>query len=189
MKIEKDKWVDIHYTLTDEEGKVIDSSVGKEPLGYIHGRGYLISGLEAELEGKEAGAKFKAVIAPKDAYGEFDPRMVMDVEREKFEGIDVIEVGQQFQVMTQGGPAIVRVVEVGDDKVKIDGNHELAGKTLTFDVEVVEVREPTEDELNPSCGGCGGNCGGECGDGCGSCGGNCDGECGDGCSCEGGCDK
>ena len=178
MKIEKDKWVNIHYTLTGEDGKVIDSSVGKEPLGYIHGRGYLIPGLEAELEGKEAGAKFKAVIEPKDAYGEFDPRMVMEVEREKFEGIDVIEVGQQFQVMTQGGPAIVRVVEVGDDKVKIDGNHELAGKKITFDVEVVEVREPSEEELNPSCG---------CGGGCGGCGGDCNGDCGEGCSCEGGC--
>lgn len=179
MKIEKDKWVAIHYTLTDEDGKQIDSSVGAQPLGYIHGNGYLIPGLEAQLEGKEPGDKFTAVVQPKDGYGEFDPRMVMDVEREKFEGIDVIEIGQQFQVMTQGGPAIVRVVEVGDKTVKIDGNHELAGKVLTFDVEVVEVREPTEEELNPSCGcggGCGG-CGGGCGDDCSGCG---DGGCGDG---------
>ena len=175
MKISKDKWVSIHYTLTGEDGAQIDSSVGKEPLGYIHENGYLIPGLEAELEGKEPGAKFKAVIAPKDGYGEFDPRMVMDVDRAQFEGIDVIEVGQQFQVMTQGGPAIVRVVEVGDKSVKIDGNHELAGKTLTFDVEVVEVREPTEEELNPSCG---------CGGGCGGCGGDCGGDCG----CDGGTD-
>ena len=121
MKIEKDKWVAIHYTLTDDSGKQIDSSVGSQPLGYIHGNGYLIPGLEAQLEGKEPGDKFTAVVQPKDGYGEFDPRMVMDVERDKFEGIDNIEIGQQFQVMTQGGPAIVRVVEVGDKTVKIDG--------------------------------------------------------------------
>lgn len=172
MKISKDKWVAIHYTLTDDQGKQIDSSVGSQPLGYIHGNGYLIPGLEAQLEGKKVGDKFTAVVPPKDGYGEFDSRMVMDVERSMFEGINTIEIGQQFQVMTQGGPAIVRVVEVGDDKIKIDGNHELAGKTLTFDVEVVEVREPTEEELNPSCG-------------CGGCGGGCNGGCSEECSCEG----
>jgi len=180
MKIEKNKWVEINYTLKGEDGAVMDTSEGKGPLGYVHGIGSLISGLEAELEGKEAGAKFTAVIPPKDAYGEIDPRMVMDVDRANFEGVDVIEVGQAFQVMTPGGPAIVRVVEVGEKTIKIDGNHELAGKTLTFDIEVVEVRDATEDELNPSCG-CGG-CGGNCGDGgCEGCG---DGGCGDGgCGC------
>ncbi len=73
-----------------------------------------------------------------------------------------------FQAMTPQGPRIVRVVEVSDKTIKIDGNHELAGKTLHFDIEIVEVRDATEEELNPrGCGGCGGNCGG-CGGGCGS---------------------
>ena len=81
----------------------------------------------------------------------------------------------QFQVMTNQGPSIVKVIEVAGEKIKIDGNHDLAGKTLHFDVEVVDVREPTEEELNPSgCGGCGGSCG-DCGGGCGSCGGGCGG--------------
>lgn len=176
MKITKDKWVTIHYTLKNDSGTVIDSSVGQEPLGYLHGNGYLISGLEAQLEGKEPGVKFSTDIAPKDGYGEYDEALRMDVPRERFETDQDIEIGMMFQVMTPGGPSLVRVVEVGKDTVKIDANHELAGKTLHFDVEVVEVREPTEEELNPSCGcGCGGGCGG-CGEeDCEGCGGT--GEC------------
>lgn len=179
MKIEADKWVAIHYTLIDDDGNIIDSSVGGEPLGFVQGRGYLIPGLERELEGKEPGAKFKAVIAPADGYGEIDPRMIAEVPREQFEFEGEITIGMQFQVMTQMGPTIVRVVEVGPEKIKIDANHELAGKNLNFDVEVVEVRDATEDELNPPSG---------CGGGCGGCGGDCgDGGCGDGgCGC-GGC--
>lgn len=186
MKIENDKWASIHYTLTDDDGKQIDSSAGREPLGYIHGRGYLIPGLEVQLEGKEAGDKFTAVVAAKDGYGEVDERLIVDIDRSNFEGIETIEVGQMFQAMTSGGPRIVRVVKVGDEKITVDGNHELAGKTLHFDVEVVEVREPTEEELNPTCGGGCGGCGGNCDGGCGGdCGGDCN--CGeDGCG-DGGC--
>lgn len=176
MKIEHNKWVALHYTLKDDAGNQLDTSVGGAPLGYIHGNGYLIVGLENELEGKEAGDKFTAVIGPKDAYGEYAPGIVVEVDREKFEFDGEIQVGMQFQVMTPRGPSIVRVAEVNGDKIKIDGNHELAGKTLHFDIEVVEVRDPTEEELNPAgCGGCGGGCGGDCGGDCGGCG---DGGCG-----------
>lgn len=179
MTISKDKWVAIHYTLTDDSGKELDSSVGTAPLGYVQGRGYLISGLEKELEGKTTGDKFSVVIPPKEAYGEIDPQLILNVKKEQFEGD--VEVGMMFQVMTPQGPAIVRAVEVGPEIVKIDGNHELAGKTLHFDVEVVEVRDATEEELNPpsGCGGCGGGCG-NCGEG------GCEGGCGDG-GCGGGC--
>lgn len=182
MKIEADKWVAIHYTLKDDNGTELDSSVGGAPLGYVHGHGYLIVGLENELLGKEVGDKFTAVIAPKDGYGEYDSRLVADVPVEQFEMSGAkVEVGMMFQVMTPAGPSIVRAVEVNEKTVKIDGNHELAGKTLHFDVEVVEVRDATEDELNPrGCGGGCGGCGGGCGDdGCeGGCGGDCSGDCG-----------
>ena len=182
MKIEQDKWVAIHYTLKGEDGEVIDSSVGGAPLGYVHGHGYLIFGLENELLGKEPGDKFNAVIQPKDGYGEYDSRLIIEVERKQFEFDGEITVGMQFQVMTPQGPSIVKVTEINGDKVKIDGNHELAGKVLNFEVEVVEVRDATEDELNPrGCGGCGGGCGGNCE---GDCGGDCEGNCGSGC---GGC--
>ena len=172
MKIEKNKWVAIHYTLKDDNKNVIDSSIGGEPLGYLHGNGYLILGLENELEGNEQGDKFSCTIKPIDGYGEYDPQLVFDVDRKDFETDNEITVGMQFQSMSPQGPCIVTVKEVGPEKIKIDANHELAGKNLNFDVEVVEVRNPTEEELNPQgCGGCGGdcNCSGDCSSGCGGC--------------------
>lgn len=180
MKITKDKWAVIHYTLKDDDGNVLDTSVGTEPLGYLHGNGYLISGLEAELEGKQAGDKLHADIQPKDAYGEYDEALKMDVPRDRFDTDQEIELGMMFQVMTPQGPSIVRVVEISKDNIKIDANHELAGKTLHFDVEIVEVREPTEEDLAPKCGGCGGNCGGDCGE----CGNECENDCQNGCDCK-----
>lgn len=184
MTVSKDKFVAIHYTLKDDDGKTIDSSYGAEPLAYIQGNNMLIPGLEKEMEGKSAGEKFSTVIKPEDAYGIYDDRLVAVVTRDKFQEGVPIEVGMKFQ----SGPAIVTVTKIENDNITIDANHELAGKTLHFDIEVVEVKEPSEEDLaqfqNPGggCGGCGGNCGGDCG-------GNCN--CGEGgeCSCgnEGGC--
>lgn len=181
MTIAKDKFVAIHYILTDDNGNKLDSSVGTQPLGYVHGNGYLIPGLEKELEGKAAGDKLNVTVAPAEAYGEYDEKLIMELPREQFATDMQIEVGMQFQAMSPNGPIIVRVVEINGDKIKIDGNHELAGKTLHFEVEVMEVRDLTEEELvQMSSGGCGGGCGG-CGGGCGGdCGGNCDGGCGEG---------
>lgn len=180
MKIEQNKVVKIHYTLKDKDGKVLDSSVERDPLQYVHGHGYLISGLEKELEGKEPGAKFSTQIAPKDGYGEYDEKLVIEVPRDQFDSSVEIEVGMQFQADSPMGPSIVTVKKVADDKITIDANHELAGKDLFFDVEVVEVRDLTEEEVKQMTaprGGCSGSCG-SCG-GCGSSGGDC-GSCGGG---------
>ena len=177
MTITKDKFAAFNYTLKDVNGVLLDSSVGLEPLGYVHGRGYLIPGLEAQLEGKAKGDKFSCTIEPKDAYGERDERLVAQVPRERFETDTPIEIGMQFQVQTPAGPTIVSVVKIDGDQITIDGNHEMAGKTLNFDIEVVEVRDTTAEELEElekraSCGGCGGCGGNGCGDGegCGNCG-------------------
>lgn len=179
MKIEKDKVVQIHYTLTDKDGTQIDSSRDSTPLQYVHGNGYLIKGLESQLEGKEPGAKFIANVEAKDAYGVYDEKLLVEVPRDQFDSSVEIEVGMQFQATSSMGPAIVTVKKIEDDKIIIDANHELAGKDLTFDVEVVEVRDMTEDERNQMNSGCGGGCSG-CG---GDCNGNCD--CGDDCDEEG----
>ena len=181
MEITKDKFAAFHYTLKDVNGVELDSSAGTEPLGYVHGRGYLIPGLEAQLEGKKAGDKFSCTIQPKDGYGERDERLVAELPRDRFDTDVEIETGMQFQVMTPAGPTIVTVIEVNGDRIKIDGNHEMAGKVLNFDIEVVEVRDTTAEELaqlESGCGGCGGGCGGcggegcnseACGEGCGNC--------------------
>lgn len=179
MKIENEKWVAIHYTLKDDDGNQLDSSVGGVPLGFVYGRGYLITGLEKELADKQAGDKFSAVIQPAEGYGEYDSRLIIEVDRKQFEFDGELQLGMQFSVMTPQGPSFVRIVEINGDKIKIDGNHELAGKVLHFDVEVVEVRDATEEELTPpscgsgcggGCGGCGSDCGGDCSTGCGGCG-------------------
>lgn len=183
--ITKDKFVSIHYTLKDVDGNVMDSSIGQEPLGYFHGNGYLIPGLERELEGKSAGDKISCTIQPADAYGERDERLVATVPLDRFESSVGVEVGMQFQVQTPAGPSIVTVKKIDGNNVTIDGNHEMAGKVLCFEVEILEERDPTEEELTMlsmqgcggGCGGCGGGCGGSCGEGgCGSdggCGGCC----------------
>lgn len=182
MTVENDKYVSINYTLKNDEGKVIDSSEGKEPLGYIQGRGMLLPKLEEQIAGKNPGDKFETVLEAKDGYGEYHKELVTDVDRSNFETDMPIEPGMMFQAMTAAGPHIVRVTKVSDDKVTVDGNHELAGVRLHFAVEIVEVRDATEEELNPV--GCGGGCGG-CGGGCGN-GGCGEGGCGDGgCGCSG----
>lgn len=180
MKITQNKMVSIHYTLKDDNGNELDSSIGREPLTYLHGNGYLIVGLENALEGKDVGEKISTVIQPKDGYGEYDPQLIIEVDRNQFDFDGEIKIGMKFQVMTAQGLSLVTVKEINGDKIKIDGNHELTGKVLHFDVEVVEIREPTEEELNPhyGCGGCSGNCG--------NCGGDCDGECDGNCDCENG---
>ncbi len=148
LMIGKHSVVSIHYTLRDEEGEVMDSSEGKEPLAYLHGENNLIPGLENELQGKTAGAKFQATIAPGDAYGEVNDEFIQTIDKQMFQGAESIEPGMTFVAQGQGGQQRqVRVVKVEGDDVTIDANHPMAGKTLHFDVEVVEVREATPQEL------------------------------------------
>jgi len=148
MLIGSEKVVLIHYTLTDESGQVLDSSSGRDPLAYLHGKGNIIPGLEKALEGKQAGDKLNVAVQPAEGYGERDERLVQDVPREAFENVDEVNPGMQFQAQNEQGQArIVTVTKVADDLITIDANHPLAGANLNFDVEVTEVREPTAEEL------------------------------------------
>lgn len=135
------------YTLTDDDGQVIDSSEGREPLAYLHGAGNIVPGLEKELSGKNVGDSFKAEVNPEQGYGQHNPEMVQDLPSTAFQGVDDVQPGMQFQAQSPQGPLNVMVKKVEGDTVTIDGNHPLAGKTLHFDVEVTEVREATGDEL------------------------------------------
>nr|WP_180487195.1 peptidylprolyl isomerase [Treponema socranskii] len=172
MCIAKNRMVKIHYTLKDSDGTLIDSSSGLAPFEYLHGNGNLIPGLEAELEGKNPGDTFTVTVLPKDGYGEYDPKLHIEVPRDQFDNGSPLEVGMKFQAQTAGGPMTVTIQNITDKTVTVDGNHELAGKTLVFDVTVVDVREATDEELMPELSGCGGSCG-SCGGGCGGCGGGC----------------
>ena len=146
--IANDTAVLFNYTLKDDDGNVLDQSQG-EPLAYLHGHNNIIPGLERELAGKSAGESLIAVIEPADAYGEYHDQAVQSVPRANFQGVDNIEPGMQFQSQTEDGQVmLVTVKDVTDDTVTVDANHPLAGKRLTFDVEIVEVRGATEDEIN-----------------------------------------
>ncbi|AMG30374.1 peptidylprolyl isomerase [Grimontia hollisae] len=181
MKITKDVVVSIAYQVKNEDGIVVDESTKEMPLQYLQGHNNLIVGLENALEGREAGDTFEVTVAPEEAYGEYLDAMVQRVPADVFQGVDEIVVGMRFLAETDQGQIPVEVTEVDGDEVVVDGNHMLAGQTLTFNVEVVDVRAATEEEIahghiHQSGGCCGGHDhdheGGCCGgDGHGCCGG------------------
>jgi FKBP-type peptidyl-prolyl cis-trans isomerase SlyD len=147
MKIEKNVVVSLAYQLKLEDGVVADQSTADAPLDYLHGHHNLIVGLERELEGKVAGDKFTATVAPVDAYGEYNDDLVQRVPADVFHGVDQLEAGMRFLAETDQGQIPVEITEVDGDEVVVDGNHMLAGQTLTFDVEVVSVRAATDEEV------------------------------------------
>lgn len=144
MQIEKNKVAAIHYTLRNNEGEIIDSSEGRDPLYYLHGAGNLIIGMEEGLEGKGPGEKINIKVSPEKGYGELDPGMVQKVPRSAF-GAQEVKPGMKFST-NQGG--VVTVTEVGLEEITVDANHPLAGVELNFDVEVMEVRNATDEELS-----------------------------------------
>lgn len=147
MKITKDCAAFFNYILKDSAGNLLDQSENGSPLGYIHGLGHIIPGLEKVMEGKIKGDKFKIEIAPPDAYGDKREELVQVVPRDQFPESEDLELGMQFQVDSPQGPFVVTVTELKTESVTVDGNHPLAGVTLNFDVEVTEVRTATPEEL------------------------------------------
>jgi len=158
MQIAKHTVATIDYTLTGAKGDLLDSSKGRMPLTYLHGGGSILPGIERALEGKSSGDTVKVTLAPEDAYGQKDPKMVHPVPRESFSGMDDIKVGTQFRAQTPAGPRIVTVVEVAADTVTVDANHPLAGETITIEATVVGIRQATPDEIEH-----GHACAGQCG--------------------------
>lgn len=147
MTIKSNAAVGIHYTLTDAEGAELDSSRGQDPLMYLHGANNIIPGLENALEGKTAGDSLTVTVEAAEAYGEAQEHLVQEVPRESFGDVEDIQEGMQFQAQTESGALPVVVTGVTETTVTVDGNHPLAGKTLTFDVSVDSVRDATEEEL------------------------------------------
>lgn len=147
MKIEKNRVVSIHYTLRDGDGEILDSSAGNSPLPYIHGIGALIPGLEKELLGKEKGDKLNVIVPAAEGYGEYDEERLFQVPLTEFDMEEPIEQGMQIQLDTGEGPVIATIVKLDETHATLDLNHPLAGVPLHFDVEVMEVREASEQEL------------------------------------------
>lgn len=171
MNITKDRIVGIGYTLTDTENQLLDSTPGSDPLIYLHGHENIIPGLERALEGKSEGDTFKITIPAADAYGNRDERLIIQVPRDRFEGVEGVEKGMQFEAETADGSRIVTVTGITGSTITVDGNHPLAGMDLNFDVTVMNVREASDEEIvhghphhahsHENCGGCDG-CGNSC---------------------------
>ncbi len=146
--IAKDMVVSFHYTLKNGKGDVLDSSDGRDPLSYLHGYNQIVSGLEAELLGKTSGAAFDVAIAAKDGYGERVEEMVISVPKSEWNLPEEVGAGQVVELQTPEGQVVpALIVEIGEESVKLDANHPLAGEELHFSIEVTDVRKATSEEL------------------------------------------
>lgn len=149
MKIIDQSVVSIHYTLTDKEGTILDSSEGEKPMTYLHGAGGIIPGLERELIGKTIGDKLHVTVQPEDGYGLVKPELLQTMPLSAFEGIDDLKEGMQLQAEDEdGNGTMILVRKIDGNEVTIDGNHPLAGQVLVFDVTVEAIRKASHDELD-----------------------------------------
>jgi FKBP-type peptidyl-prolyl cis-trans isomerase SlyD len=148
VKIQKDSVVCIDYTIRLAGGQVVESSVGAEPLTYLHGRRQIVPGVEKAVEGLESGATLDIVVPPEDAYGDRDPTGVFVVPRSAFPSGEDVGPGMMFSAHRPDGKSLTfRVVEANDELVLVDTNHPLAGETLHISVFVHNVRGATQQEL------------------------------------------
>lgn len=146
MQISENKVVIIDYTLTDDEGQIIDQAQGGD-FAYLHGARNIIPGLEQALEGKVAGDELEVKVEPAEAYGERNDALNETVPKEMFGGEEV-EVGMQFHAQSPDGDmVVVTIIGVDGDQITVDGNHPLAGMRLNFAVKIVDVRDASEEEL------------------------------------------
>ena len=140
--------VSMEYTLR-VDGKVIDSSEGGDPLEYLHGTGNIIPGLERELEGMSVGESKTVVVAPEDGYGELDEEAFIEAPQSEFPKDMPLNPGVEMELTgPEGHPMYARIERLEGENVVLNMNHPLAGKELHFDVKVIGMRDPTEEELD-----------------------------------------
>jgi len=148
MQISKNSVVTLNYTLKNDQGETLDESHDGSFL-YMHGVGGIIPGLESHLEGKSTGDSLSAHVEPADGYGERDDSMVQVVPREMFEADHPIEEGIQFHAENPEGEMLtVTVTKIEGDNITVDGNHPLAGIALNFDINIVDIREASAEEID-----------------------------------------
>ncbi len=147
MQIAKDTVAIFHYTLTEEGGGFSENSRDEDPVAYLHGHKNVLPGLEDAMLGKKAGEKVSVILAPEQAYGARNPELQqrMSIKHLKFNG--KLKAGDIAWVETQDGPRQVTVIKPGKFMAEVDTNHPLAGKRLTFEIEIINVRAATEEEI------------------------------------------
>ncbi|MDZ7369939.1 MAG: peptidylprolyl isomerase [candidate division KSB1 bacterium] len=148
MQIEKHMVVSMHYSLTDSEGNLLDTSEGRPPLQFLCGADQIISGLENQMLGMQVGEKKSIVVPAVEAYGEYDDELVQEWERSAFSDADQLEEGEVLEFETDDGHVVEgRIAEIDGDTVVIDFNHPLAGEELHFQVEIMDIRPATPEEI------------------------------------------
>ena len=140
--------VQFHYTLRDGNGSQLESSSGGEPMTYLHGRNSLLPGLEQALDGRKTGDKFSVTLAPEQAFGELLPDSELRVPLSQLRGSKNWQPGMQAVIQTPQGHQQVTIVKVGHTMATVDTNHPMAGLTLSFDIEVTDVRAASAEELS-----------------------------------------
>jgi len=148
MKIIEQKVVSITMIVKNAEGEIVDQASEQDPLVYLHGHNNLFPALEEELEGKQMGDKVSLTLTPETGYGERDESLVSELPSSQFQGVDTIEAGMMFQADSPQGPVMLTVIGVDGDSIKVDANHPMAGQTLSFEIEVKDIRDATAEEIS-----------------------------------------
>lgn len=147
MEIADRRVATVHFTLYDDAGNTVTSTHGHAPLVHMQGTGGIVPALEEALQGHKAGDRFEVDVAPERGFGKHHPELVQTLPRTAFKGSTPPSVGGSLQAQTARGPLDVVVTSVDSDSIGVDGNHPLAGKQFRLEVEVVDVRLATAEEL------------------------------------------
>lgn len=148
MNVAENKVVSFHYTLTSKEGVKLESSREGDAMSYLHGAGNIIPGLEDAMSGRVAGDIYSVTIPPEQAYGVRSAANIQRIPLKRLGKNFKARPGQVLNLQTNQGPVQVTVVKVGKFNIDVDANHPLSGATLTFEVEITEVRDATEEEIS-----------------------------------------
>jgi FKBP-type peptidyl-prolyl cis-trans isomerase SlyD len=146
MKAANNTVVTFHYELSDEQGQKIESSREREALAVLLGAHNIIPGLEKAMLGRTSGERFQVSVPPAEAYGEHRPDFTQRVPKKYFRDAQKLKVGMQTMLQSADGPRMVTVAKLGQSVIDVDLNHPMAGKTLSFDIEITEVREASDEE-------------------------------------------
>jgi FKBP-type peptidyl-prolyl cis-trans isomerase SlyD len=152
MKVEARSEVELRYKLLDAEGHLVEET-DEEPIRYTHGREEILPGLEAALEGLEAGSSLTVALEPEEAYGPYNPEGLVAIPRAELPAEHAYEVGEWVSIVVEGleteaeedeGDEMeMRIVEVREGEIVLDANHPLAGQSVTFEVEILSVGPPS----------------------------------------------
>jgi FKBP-type peptidyl-prolyl cis-trans isomerase SlyD len=138
----------VHYVLKNKLGELVDTSEGSEPLHFIHGTPGVIAGIQEAVKDRNVGDCLEVTVPPSMAYGEHSPELIRTVPRSMFEGVENLQTGMKFQTNTGDEAQVVQVVSIDGNLIKVDANHPLAGFTLYFDLEIIEKRDATDEEVS-----------------------------------------